>query len=223
PGTAALIIALNPVLTFVLALLLRVERFAAWKAGGIALAFAGVWQVIVYGAGKEVRGAYLVDALVLVLAPLSWALYTLLGKRLLGASASPLLLTYLTLAIGSLPTLPLAIADPGFRAAVAHWDALRYGAALFLGLACSCIGYWLWNVALQQLPASTVAAFVFLNPPLALLSAWLWFGTVPGWGLLVGGVLVLIGVRLCMASPAAAIAANAGEPEPAPPLRAKRA
>src|SRR5205807_189223 len=83
-------------------------------------------------------------------------------------------------------------------AAVAHWSAERWVAALFLGLVCSCLGYWLWNIALQRLPATTVAAFVFLNPPLALLFEWLWFGHVPAWGLLVGGTLVLVGVRLCI-------------------------
>lgn len=200
PGAAALIITLNPVITFLLAVLLRQERFSAARATGLAVAFAGVWQVIVYGAGHTVRGAYLLDAVVLTLAPLSWSLYTVLGKRILGA-ASPLVITYLSLGIGSLPTLPLALANPQLRAAVTHWTAVRWVAALFLGLACSLVGYWLWNVALRRLPATTVAAFVFLNPPLALLFEWLWFGHVPAWGLLAGGSLVLLGVYLCVADP----------------------
>jgi drug/metabolite transporter (DMT)-like permease len=197
PGTAGLITALNPVFTFLLALALRTERFVALRALGLVLAFAGVWQVVVHGAGHEVRGAYIVDALVLTLAPLSWAVYTVLGKRLVGV-ARPLVATYTTLAIGSAPALPLALLHRPLHASVAHWSPLRWGAALFLGLGCTLVGYWLWNVALRALPATTVSAFVFLNPPLALLSEWLWFGTVPGWGLLVGGALVLVGVRLCL-------------------------
>jgi drug/metabolite transporter (DMT)-like permease len=55
-----------------------------------------------------------------------------------------------------------------------------------------------------------VTAFVFLNPPLAILFEWLWFGSVPAWGLLVGGGFVLAGVYLCIGEwgprrPAAAI------------------
>jgi drug/metabolite transporter (DMT)-like permease len=209
PGAASLIITLSPVLTFLLAVALRQERFAAARALGLAIAFAGVWQVIVHGAGREVRGAYVLDALVLTLAPLSWSVYTVLGKRMLGA-ASPLVLTYLMLAISSLPALPFALLRPGLRAAVAQWPAQRWAAALFLGLACTMIGYWLWNVALRHLPATTVTSFVFLNPPLALLFEWLWFGTVPSWGLLLGGALVLAGVYLCVTerrpTPAAASA-----------------
>ena len=43
------------------------------------------------------------------------------------------------------------------------------------------------------------AAFVYLNPLLALLFEWLWFGSVPSWGLLLGDGFVLAGVYLCIA------------------------
>jgi drug/metabolite transporter (DMT)-like permease len=208
PGAAALIITLNPVLTFVLAVLLRQERFSMPRAVGLALAFAGVWQVVVYGAGRAVRGAYLVDALVLTLAPLSWTMYTVAGKHLFGQGVdsgrrgerpSPVVVTYLTLAIGALPTVPIALLYRPLRSAAAHWEPLRWGAALFLGLACSLLGYTLWNIALKRLPATHVTAFVFLNPPLAILFEWLWFGSMPAWGLLLGGAFVLVGVYLCVA------------------------
>ena len=84
PGAASLIITLNPVLTFVLAVLLRQERFSTARAIGLALALAGVWQVVVYGAGRDLHGAFVAAALVLTLSPLSWSLYTVGAKRLLG-------------------------------------------------------------------------------------------------------------------------------------------
>jgi len=204
PGAASLIITLNPVLTFVIAVLLRQERFSTPRAVGLALAFAGVWQVVVYGAGRDLRGAYVAAALALTLAPLSWSLYTVAAKHLLGGGGegggahSPVVVTYLTLAIGSLPTLPLALLHEPLRAAVVHWQPVRWVAALFLGLACTLLGYSLWNIALERLPATHVTAFVFLNPPLALLFEWLWFGSVPSWGLLLGGSFVLAGVYLCI-------------------------
>lgn len=209
PGAASLIITLNPVLTFVLAVLLRQERFSMARAIGLTLAFAGVWQVVVYGAGRDLHGAFVTAALVLTLSPLSWSLYTVGAKWLLGDAPrrgdagsgngpSPVVVTYLTLAIGAIPTLPLAFAHRGLRAAVVHWNAERWVAALFLGLACTLLGYTLWNFALKRLPATHVTAFVFLNPPLALLFEWLWFGSVPSWGLLLGGAFVLVGVYLCI-------------------------
>lgn len=227
PGAAALIITLNPVLTFVLAVLLRQERFSTPRAVGLALAFVGVWQVVVYGAGREVHGAYIVDALVLTLAPLSWSLYTVAGKHLFGDARtgegpSPVVVTYLTLAIGALPTVPIALLHRPLQSAMAHWQPVRWAAALFLGLACSLLGYTLWNVALKRLPATHVTAFVFLNPPLAILFEWLWFGSVPSWGLLLGGAFVLVGVYLCVGefrrAPATESAAAAAAQAPATSL-----
>jgi len=223
PGAAALIITLNPVLTFVLAVLLRQERFSMPRAAGLTLAFAGVWQVVVYGAGRAVHGAYLIDALVLTLAPLSWTLYTVAGKHLFGDAKrgegpSPITVTYLTLAIGALPTVPIALLYRPLQSATAHWEPVRWAAALFLGLACSLLGYTLWNIALKRLPATHVTAFVFLNPPLAILFEWLWFGSVPSWGLLLGGAFVLVGVYLCIGELGRAPSAAAATPATAPSL-----
>ena len=197
-GTGALIIVLNPVLTFLLAVALGQERASWRKALGLALAFTGIYWVVVHGAGRSVEPAYLLDALLLLGAPICWAIYTVLGKPLL-AEHSPLHLTFLVLGLGSLPTLPLLALDADLQARLAVWGPQRWGAALFLSLACTVLAFWLWYVALKRLSASTAAAFVFLNPPLALCFEWLWFGHVPSGGLLAGGLLVLAGVYLCTA------------------------
>lgn len=201
-GTGSLIIALNPVLTFLLATLLRQERPPWTRAAGLAVAFGGIYLVVVHGAGREVAAAYYLDALILLGAPVSWALYTVLGKSVLGES-SPVHLTFLVLGLASLPTLPLALADSGLQAKVAAWGGVRFGAALFLSLGCTLLAFWLWYEALKRLPATTAAAFVFLNPPLTLCFEWLWFRRAPTLGLLLGGLVVLAGVYLCIREPGA--------------------
>ena len=86
-GTASLIIALNPVFTAVLARLVLKERFGPRRAAGLVLALAGVFVVIRYGTDKPVDWPYLSSALVLSLAPLGWAFYTVIGRRLPAAAA----------------------------------------------------------------------------------------------------------------------------------------
>ena len=203
-GTASLIIALNPVLTLLLAAALGQERISWAKALGLGVAFSGLWLVVSRGAGRAVDLPYLQDAAVLALAPVCWALYTVLAKPLLEES-SPVTLTFLALGLGSLPTLPWLAADLLVRGDLhghlAAWSAAgtgveRWGAALFLSLGCTLLAFWLWFEALKRLAASTAAAFVFLNPPLTLLFEWLWFAKVPSAGFLSGGALVLIGVYL---------------------------
>jgi len=195
-GTGSLIITLNPVLTFLLAVLSGQERPTFRRAAGLAVAFAGIYVVVVHGAGRTVEAAYLRDALLLLGAPASWAVYTVLSKPLV-SRYSPLHLTFLVLGLASLPTVPIALVDTPLRAKLALWGTERFGAALFLSLACTLFAFWLWYEALRRLPSSRAAAFVFLNPPLALFFEWLWFGRVPAAGLFLGGLLVLVGVFLC--------------------------
>jgi drug/metabolite transporter (DMT)-like permease len=189
-GTASLIIALNPVFTAVLARLLLKERFGRRRAAGLALALAGVFVVIRYGTDKPVDWPYLSSALVLSLAPLGWALYTVIGRRL-PAAAGALDTTYALLFVGSLPLLVLARPSLG-RSLLAHPAALWAG--LYLAVPCTLVAYAAWIWALKRLPAGEVAAFVFLNPPLANLWAWLFEGQALRPPFLLGALVLLAGV-----------------------------
>jgi drug/metabolite transporter (DMT)-like permease len=189
-GTAALVVALNPVFTAFLARLLLGEAFGLRRAVGLLLALVGVFVVIRYGTDKPVDWPYLSSALLLALAPLSWALYTVVGRGL-PVAADALDTTYALLVVGSLPVL--ALATPSFfRRAAAHPGALA--AALYLAVPCTLVAYACWIWALKRLPAGEVAAFVFLNPPLANLWAWLFQGATLRPPFVVGAVVLLAGV-----------------------------
>jgi drug/metabolite transporter (DMT)-like permease len=191
-GTAALIIATNPAFTAVLARLFLKEAFGLRHAAGLVLALAGVFVVIRYGTDQTVSWPYLSSALVLVLAPLSWAVYTVIGRRL-PAAADALDTTYALLVVGSLPLLALATPALGPRL-VAHPGALW--AALYLAVPCTLVAYAAWIWALKRLPAGQVAAFVFLNPPLANLWAWRFEGTALEPPFVLGASVLLVGVAV---------------------------
>lgn len=192
-GTGSLFTVLNPVLTFVLAVALGHERARWSKVAGIALAFSGLYTVVIYGSGRAVEAAYLRDALLLLGAPLSWSLFTVLSKPLLGRYR-PLTLNFLVLGLASLPALGFAVVSTPFHAKVAAWGAERHLWALFLALVCTLLGFWLWYEALKRVPATTAAAFVFLNAPLTVAFDRLWFGHVPRSAWVLGCALVLAGV-----------------------------
>jgi drug/metabolite transporter (DMT)-like permease len=189
-GTAALVIALNPVFTAVLARVLLKEAFGLRRTVGLVVALAGVFVVIRYGTDKPVDWPYLSSALVLILAPLSWAFYTVIGRGLPPA-ADALDTTYALLFVGSLPLLVLASPALG-RSLLAHPGAL--GAALYLAVPCTLVAFAGWIWALKRLPAAEVAAFVFLNPPLANLWAWLFEGATLRPPFLLGATVLLAGV-----------------------------
>jgi drug/metabolite transporter (DMT)-like permease len=196
-GTAALVIALNPVFTAVLARVFLKEAFGLRRTVGLVLALAGVFVVIRYGTDKPVDWPYLSSALVLTLAPLSWALYTVIGRGL-PVAADPFDTTYALLFVGSLPLLVLATPALG-RSLLAHPGAL--GAALYLAVPCTLVGYAGWIWALKRLPAGEVAAFVFLNPPLANLWARLFEGATLRPPFLLGAAVLLVGVAAIVRRP----------------------
>ena len=189
-GTAALVIALNPVLTALLARVFLGEAFGPRRVAGLLLSLVGVFIVIRYGTDRVVDWPYLSSALLLALAPLSWALYAVLG-RTLPAGADPVDTSYALLFAGSLPIL--ALLRPSTVRLLVQRPAVL-GAALYLAIPCTLLAWvgFLW--ALKRLPAGEAAAYVFLNPPLANLWAWLFEGAVLRPPFLLGAAVLLAGV-----------------------------
>jgi drug/metabolite transporter (DMT)-like permease len=196
-GTAALIIALNPVFTAVLARIVLGEPFGRRHQAGLVLAMTGVFVVIRFGTDKAVDWPYLSSALLLALAPLSWAFYTVIGRKL-PEGADPVDTSYALLFVGSLPLL--AFARPSTARVLLDAPA-ALGSALYLAIPCTLLAWVSFLWALKRLPAGEAAAFIFLNPPLANLWAWLFEGATLRPPFLLGATILLAGVALIVLRP----------------------
>ncbi len=198
PGAAALLTTLAPIFTLLLAVPLLKERVPLKRTIGILIAFAGLYIVVAWGrvglgrvtgiSNADVRYAFIT-----ALAPLSWAIYTIIGKSLV-RRYSAVTVTYLSLVIGTLPLL--SAWSPHFTATVTGMDWTYWTALAYLSLFCTIIGFWIWVMGLKALPATTVASFVYLNPPLAALFGWMLFGEEITAMFLVGSAVVLTGLYL---------------------------
>ena len=198
PGAAALLTTLAPLFTLLLAIPLLKERVPLKRTIGILIAFAGLYIVVAWGSVGlgRVTGILRADvryALITALAPLSWSIYTIIGKDLV-RRYSPVTVTYLSLVIG---TIPLLVAwGPHFAPTLLSMDWTYWAALLYLSLFCTIIGFWLWVIGLSVLPATTVASFIYLNPPLAALFGWMLFGEEITAMFLLGSAVVLTGLYL---------------------------
>lgn len=190
------LIGLIPLWSALLSAFVLKERFGAAKIAGLLVGFSGVVLVVTRG---ELGAALLAlpatrgDLLVLA-STVNWALYTVLGHstiRRLGptrATAGAMLLGWLML-------LPPFAARAGWndyaRLTPAGWLAV-----LFLGVACSGLGYLFWYGALERVEASRVAALLYLEPLVTLAAAVVLLGESVRITTLVGGLMVAGGVIL---------------------------
>ena len=190
-GTAALVVALAPALTLVLATVLGLERATVRRGAGLAVAFAGVAVVVLLGAGGELSLANARGPLVVLAAAVSFALYNVLLQPLLDRY-SLLALTAASSLVGTLGLVPLA--RPSTVDAVTGISAGDAALVLYLGILCTLLGYLAWNVGLRGLGSTSAVTYAYGIPVLAVaFGAVLLDETVTLW-LAVGGALVLAGV-----------------------------
>lgn len=196
------LIGLTPLWSALLSAVFLKERFGVVKTAGLALGFLGALLVVTRGRlspGLLALPATRGDLLILA-STVNWAVYSVLGHatlRRLGptrATAGAMLFGWAMLA----PLFLMASAwrDYG-RLTPAGWGAL-----LFLGLACSGLGYLFWYGALERIEASRVASFLYLEPLVTLTAAVLLLGEQVGVVTVVGGAVLLAGVWLVQRAPA---------------------
>jgi drug/metabolite transporter (DMT)-like permease len=191
----ALIVAINPLLTAVLSALWLRERVSATQATGLLLSLTGVSIVIAKGSLAVFADlSFNAGDLIMLGAPLCWALYSILGKKAL-ARFTPLAATAYASVFGAGLLIPAALLEhaalgggmPGFS-----W--LGWLAVLQLALLGTVVGFVWWYQGVQLIGTARAAAFVNLVPLFGALLAALFLGERVIAAQVWGGCLVILGV-----------------------------
>jgi len=198
PNAASLLIALNPLITLLLAVRFLGEKMTARRLVGTLITFAGLVLVVLLGRVGESSGTFISFekipfALMVLGAPLSWAACTVIVKPVL-KKHSPVIFNFLSLTVGSLPLIFLV--DRPFFNLVKSLSLKEIGASAFLSLACTILAFGLWNIAIRHWHVSSVSLFVYLNPPLTAVFSYLFFGTGITAFFFIGGSVMLSGILL---------------------------
>jgi drug/metabolite transporter (DMT)-like permease len=195
-STTAWIVATTPVFMALLGLLILKERLTWLQAAGILLAGLGVILVVSNGnlASLELgRFGEPGDILVLISA-FNWAVFSALSRRGLKSHPAARMMFYV-MTFGWLFTGILFFAGPApheiTQLSIDGWLGVS-----FLGIFCSGLAYIAWYDALQALPAAQLGAFLYLEPPVAVVVAALILAEATTWAALLGGGIILFGVWL---------------------------
>jgi drug/metabolite transporter (DMT)-like permease len=193
PANSALLYAMTPALVFLLTLLVHREAPTKWKILGIILAFVGV-SMIIFERGVELTSEYTLGNIMIFIAVVAWAMYTLIGKPLVEKYGA-LKVTGANMAIGALIYTPIGLVRSDLSQ-IPMISGISWLEILYMALIASVLNYFLWFWALGKLETSRVAIFQNLQPVMTTVTALLLGKAVITATLLGGGILALIGVIL---------------------------
>jgi drug/metabolite transporter (DMT)-like permease len=191
---ALIVPTLIPVLTAVAASFVG-ERLTATKLAGFALASFGAALVIAAGqTGDELSSRRLIGDLLMLLGAGCWAIYTVLGTIAL-RTRSPLAVVTIAAPIGAVLLFPLGFFEKGY-ADVAAWSTAVWLNVLYLALAGSVASFILFYWVVRRVGAGVAAMTSYFVPVLTLALAVVLLGDRPEALQLMGGLVILAGVRL---------------------------
>jgi drug/metabolite transporter (DMT)-like permease len=189
-ANASIIIGCTPVAVSLTTAVLGHERLPWPHWVGMALSFVGVYFIVVGGA--QAGTSSLVGDLMMLACVVCWTIYTVAARPLLN-TFSPLLVTGLSMAVGTLLFLPAAIDDfratPWTTVPLTAWLALVFSSLLALNFA-----YTSWYHGVRHLGASRTSLYSNVVPAAALLVAMVALGERLSGMRLAGAALVLVGV-----------------------------
>ena len=198
--SALIIPTMIPLATALFATLIH-ERLTSRKLGGFAIATVGAALVIAggQGGGGEASALRLRGDLMEVGAAAAWAANLTIAAIVL-RKESVLGYTTLMVTIGAVLLLPFGALERGY-ADVPAWSTDTWLAAGFLGVFSTALAFVLFFWAVHRFGASLAAMVAYLTPVTTLVLAFFILAERPLPLQLVGGVVIVVGVRIAARRP----------------------
>lgn len=199
-STAAVLINTNVIFIAILSAFFLKEKFSFKKATGIILSFFGVVVVVFAQATNEkieFSSVFFLGCVFVLLSAFCWAVYSIVGKRLLARYDPFTVITY-AFVLGTIFYLPLVI--PDVFVVVQNVSFNGWMAVFYVSLLCSVFGYVGWYYALARVDASQAAVFLNFIPLFAIIISFFITGEVPTLFFLIGAILIIYGVYLTQKS-----------------------
>jgi len=196
---ASVLINTNVIFIAILSALFLKEKFNVKKILGVLLSFSGVLIVIFSNIRQEAfsfSNVFFIGSILVLLSAFCWAIYSIVGKRLLRIYDTFAVTTY-AFTLGSIFYIPFVILDivPLLqKISFNGWISI-----LYLAILCSVFGYVGWYYSLKKSEASKAAVYLNLIP-LFTITISIFMGKIPTIFFLFGAILIIYGVYLTQKS-----------------------
>jgi drug/metabolite transporter (DMT)-like permease len=195
-STTAWVVATSPIFIAIFSLLFLHEKLNWMQLMGIIMALVGVLLVVSNGKPRSIiTGQFgTVGDILILISAVNWAVFSILSTSGL-KRYQPTQMMFYVMAIGWFFTTILFLLGKGMSDVGNITWSSTLGIA-FLGIFCSGLAYIAWYDALHTLTATQTGAFLNIEPLVAVLVAWVILGESIVVITLLGGVIILFGIRL---------------------------
>lgn len=192
PVNGSLIMAMNPLLTTVLARIILKDKISQKAVIGVCFGLVGVLLVITQGSLSVLTHlSFSIGDVIILVGNICWALYGVLGRRFI-QNGTPLSTTTYTMVVGALGLIGYALLSSA-SLVIPNVPTGVWGSILFMALCTSVLGYLWWNQGMTAIGAGKTSLFFNLVPVVTMLTS-----VVSGHPVTIvqvlGGLLVIIGV-----------------------------
>lgn len=193
-ANGALVTSATPALVLPFAFLLLKEKITPRRLLAILVASLGVLAVI-DPRTTDLSSDLFLGNLSLLGAAVTWALYSVLVRKVTSAGTNLLDATAVFL-LGGLPvSIPLGIWEISAQG-MGEITLGVIGGILFLGIISTAIAMFLWNYAFAALPAGVASLTFFAQPLVGALLGWFFLGEQVTPLFVLGGVLIGLGILI---------------------------
>jgi len=200
PSLPALFVCLlAPVIIALLALVFFKEKLNLLKILGFIIATVGGFLLVTGGNINTLspKSQNFLGYLFALMTPLLWSIYSTSTKKIIKSRSSIIMNKYIAY-LGTIELIFFLLISGEILIFIVNFlNLILFLSALYLGLGCYILGYYIWQNSQKLLKSSKVASFLYIEPFLTLIfSFWLQRSeTILLWNI-IGGVIVLIAVLI---------------------------
>ncbi len=188
------IIGTAPIFMAILAAIFFREKIGLLKISGIIIAMFGLLLLIGKGNITNVDLIKNKGDLLVLASAFTWGVYSMENKKI-SLSYSPLMTILYLFIMMAVIIIPFNLNTASVNSVV-HLSLNGWISILFLGLFCSGIAYVIWAYSLRDLESAKVGAFLYFEPLVTVLAAWVLLSESITFLMILSGAIITFGVIL---------------------------
>ncbi len=194
PINSAIIMISNPIIVFLLTVILFKERITFLKFSGLGLAVIGALMILLYKENFQMGSETVAGDVMTLINATSWAIFVVLVKPVMQKYNTITAMRWMFL-FGTIFTIPICLQDT----LAVNWSGMTGEAWFAIGfvvIATTFFAYLLNIFGLEELSSNTVSAYIYLQPFLASLFAIMMSEDKLSPTKILSGILIILGLYL---------------------------